>query len=241
MSKPLVAVAISSLLFGACAKQTPPPEAAPSLPPAETTVVAEAPPPPPEPVAPPVELPPPPAPLTDAQIAKVLDAVDTSEIAQAKVAQKKSKNPKVKKFAAHMIQAHTKSKTKATAWVKKAKLTPEESPVSQELSEKAAQNLATLEGADATTFDAAYIAAQAQQHNEVLALIDGRLAPGATDEKLKAFLGETRTMVETHATEAKELESSVTTPATSAAPSPATPGVGGANKEPAPGPASSTP
>ncbi|HEX5658759.1 MAG TPA: DUF4142 domain-containing protein, partial [Polyangiales bacterium] len=209
MSKSLVAVAVSSLLFGACAKQTPPPEAPPSLPPAQTIVVAEAP--PPEPVAPPVEEPPPPppAPLTDAQIAKVLDAVDTGEIAQAKLAQKKSKNPKVKKFAAHMIQAHTKSSTKAKAWAKKVKLTPEETPVSQELTAKGEQNLASLESADAASFDAAYVAAQAQAHQEVLTLIDSRLAPGATDEQLKAFLTETRTMVETHATEAKELEATV--------------------------------
>jgi putative membrane protein len=238
MSKPLIAVAVSSLLFGACAKQTPPPEAAPSMPPAQTTVIAEAPPPPPEPVAPPVEEPPPPpAPLTDAQIAKVLDTVDNGEIAQAKLAQKKSKNPKVKKFAAHMIQAHTKSNTKAKAWVKKAKLTPEETPVSQELTAKGQQNLATLESADAAGFDAAYIAAQAQQHQEVLSLIDSRLAPGATDDQLKAFLTETRTMVESHATEAKEIEGSLTTATTSAAPTTTSPGVGAANKGPAPGPA----
>jgi putative membrane protein len=238
MSKPLVVVAVSSLLFGACAKQTPPPEAAPSVP-AQTTVIAEAPPPPPpEPVAPPVEEPPPPpAPLTDAQIAKVLDTVDNGEIAQAKLAQKKSKNPKVKKFAAHMIQAHTKSNTKAKAWVKKAKLTPEETPVSQELSAKGQQNLSSLESADAASFDAAYIASQAQQHQEVLSLIDSRLAPGATDEQLKAFLTETRTMVETHATEAKELEGTLSTAATGAAPAAPSPGVGANDKAPVPGPA----
>ncbi|MET0285022.1 MAG: DUF4142 domain-containing protein [Polyangiales bacterium] len=241
MSKPLVAIAVSSLLFGACAKQTPPPEA-PVAPPVQTTVVAEVPPPPPpEPVAPPVEEPPPPAPLTDAQIAKVLDAVDTGEIAQAKLAQKKSKNPKVKKFAAHLIQAHTKSSTKAKAWAKKAKLTPEESPVSQELTEKGAASLASLESADAASFDAAFIAAQAQAHDEVVSLIDSRLAPGATDEQLKAFLTETRTMVESHATQAKELEAAVAAPATSAAPAApapaapaATPGVGGAHNAPTP-------
>ncbi|HEY6879125.1 MAG TPA: DUF4142 domain-containing protein [Polyangiales bacterium] len=217
MSKPLVAVAVSSLLFGACAKQTPAPETAANVPPAQPAVVAEAPP-PPEPVAPPVEEPPPaPAPLTDAQIAKVLETVDEGEIAQAKLAQKKSKNPKVKKFAAHMIQQHTKAKAKGAALAKKSKLTPEDSPVSQELSEKGAQHLATLEGAEAATFDAAYITAQAQQHQEVLSLLDTRLTPSATDAALKSLLSETRTMVETHATEAKALEASVAAPPASAA------------------------
>ncbi len=231
MSKPLVVVAVSSLLFGACAKQTPPPEAPPALPPAVTTVVAEPTPPPPPPVAPPVEEPPPPAPLTDAQIAKVLDSVDSGEIAQAKVAQKKSKNPKVKKYAAHMIQAHTQSKNKATAWAKKAKITPEDSPEATQLADKGAQTLSALEGADAASFDAAYIAAQAQQHDEVLGLLDSRLAPSATDEQLKAFLAATRAMVATHATEAKALEALASAPAAAV---PAVPGVGAANKKVAP-------
>jgi putative membrane protein len=234
MSKSLVAVAVSSLLFGACSKQSPAPESAASVPAVQTTVVAEAPP-PPEPVAPPppVEEPPPaPAPLSDAQIAKVLETVDSGEIEQAKLAQKKSKNPKVKKFAAHMIQAHTKSKTKGAAWVKKAKLTPEASPVSEELSQKGASSLTTLQGADAAGFDAAYIAAQAQAHQEVLGLIDSRLTPSATDEALKGMLAETRTMVETHITEAKDLEAGVSAapaaPGVPPAPATGTPGVGGA-------------
>jgi putative membrane protein len=214
MSKPLVVVAVSTLMLGACANKGPAPETAASVPPPPppTVVVAEpAPPPPPEPMAPPVEEPSPaPEPLSDAQIAKVLETVDSGEIAQAKLAQKKSKNPEVKKFAAHMIQAHTKAKAKGAALVKKAKLTPEESPVSQELTAKGAETVANLESRDAASFDAAYVAAQAAQHEEVLSLLDGRLTPSATDEGLKSLLGETRTMVETHVNEAKALEVSVT-------------------------------
>jgi predicted outer membrane protein len=232
MSKPLVAVVVSSLMFGACAKKGPDSETAASVPPppATQTTVEAVPPPAVEPApAPVVEAPPPPpapAPLTDAQIAKVLETVDTGEIAQAKLAQKKSKNPKVKQFAAHMIQAHTKSKTKGATLAKKAKLTPEETPVSQELAAKAAQHLATLEAADATTFDSTYISGQAQQHEEVLSLIQSQLEPGATDAGLKGLLGEVRTMVEEHVTKAKTLQETVSASAPSAAAPAAAPASG---------------
>lgn len=212
-STPLAAVVISSLLLGAaCAKHgsTPESETAATQPATTTVVVAEpAPPPPAEPVAeappPPPEVPAP-APLTDAQIAKILATVDTAEIDQAKIAQKKSKNAGIKKYAAHMIQAHTKAKQKGTTLTKKAKLTPEDSDVATELSGKTTATLESLKTADAASFDALYIGAQATQHEEVLSLVDARLLPSATHEDLKGFLGETRTMVETHATEAKTLQ-----------------------------------
>jgi putative membrane protein len=228
-STPLAAVVISSLLLGAaCAKHgsTPESEMASAPPPTTTTVVAEpAPPPAVEPVAEallPAPEAPAPAPLTDAQIAKILATVDSAEIEQAKIAQKKSKNASVKKFAAHMIQAHTKAKQKGTTLTKKAKLTPEDSDISTDLTGKTTATLESLKTADAASFDALYIGAQATQHEEVLNLVDSRLLPSVTQEDLKGFLGETRTMVETHVTEAKtiqqELAAGPAAPSAAAAP-----------------------
>jgi putative membrane protein len=224
-SSPFAAVVITSLLLGACAKQgsTPASEMAVAPPPTTTTVVAEpVPPPMAEPVAeaPPPE-PPAPAPLNDAQIAKILATVDTAEIDQAKLAQKKSKNAGVKKFAAHMIQAHTKAKQKGTTLAKKAKLTPEDSEVSTELTGKTSATLESLKTADAASFDALYIGAQATQHEEVLNLVDSRLLPSVTHEELKGLLGETRTMVETHVTEAKTLQQTLAAEPAPAAAAPA--------------------
>jgi putative membrane protein len=232
-SRPLAAVVISSLLLGAaCAKQGSTPASETAAAPATTTIVV-AEPAPPAPVEPIAEAPPPPpeapapAPLTDAQIAKILAAVDTAEIDQAKIAQKKSKNAGVKKFAAHLIQAHTKAKQKGTTLTKKAKLTPEDSDVSTELTGKTSATLESLKTADAASFDALYVSAQATQHEEVLNLVDSRLLPSVTHEDLKGFLGETRTMVESHVTEAKTLQQELAAaPAAPAAPTAATPASG---------------
>lgn len=212
-SKTLIAAIISSLLCVGCSKKGAAPEAemAPKSVEPETTVVAEPAPPQEEeaPPAEPVEDTPAAAPLTDAQIAKVLSAVDTGEIEQAKIAQKKSKNPKVKKFAAMMIQHHTKTKTKGAAWAKKAKITPEDSTVATALTGKATQSLEELKTADAATIDALYIEGQLQQHQAVNDLISAQLIPAAQDEQLKSMLAEVRTLVEGHISTAKEIQAAL--------------------------------
>ena len=226
MSKSLAALALSSLIFGACAKKAPEPQTALApVAPTTTTVVAEPAPPEPTPlpVPPPIDTTDPvPATLTDAQIVKVLETVDSGEIEQAKVAQKKSKNPQVKKFAAHMIQQHTKAKAKGAAWAKKNKLTPEESPVSQTLTSKGAEQLASLDAAEASQFDGAYIAAQATQHGDVLTLINAQLEPNAQSPELKSTLGETRTMVQSHLDMANALQEKLAS-AAAAQPAPSAP------------------
>lgn len=228
MSKSLVAIAVSSLIFGACAKSAPEPQTALApVAPTTTTVVAEPAPPEPTPlpVPPPVAEPAPvPATLTDAQIVKVLETIDSGEIEQAKLAQKKSKNPQVKKFAAHMIQQHTKAKAKGAAWAKKNKLTPEESPVSQTLSSKGAEQLASLTAAEPALFDGAYITAQATAHGDVLTLINAQLEPNAQSPELKSSLGETRTMVQSHLDMASALQEKLASAAAaSAEPAPSAP------------------
>jgi putative membrane protein len=153
----------------------------------------------------------PPVPLTDGQILKVAEAVDSGEIDQAKEVQKKARNPQVKKLAAELIQHHTKSKQKAQKLGKKAQLTPEDSTVSTELSAKAEENLQTIKTAsDAKGAEQAYVDGQIRQHEAVLELLDTRLIPSALNADLKAQLEETRKMIETHIEEARRVKQAIT-------------------------------
>lgn len=211
--RPPTAVVISSLLLGACATKSEAPrsetaaDVSTTTPPATTVAEPMTAPAPvePEPVATVPEAPPPP-PLTDAQVVKVLEANDTGEIEEAKVAQKKAKNAKVKKFAQHMIQQHTKAKQKGAALAKKAKITPEDSPVAGQVTGKATAQLDALKAADPADFDGVYIHGQLLAHEEALELIKSQLLPSATDEGLKSHLAETQAMVETHIAEARAIE-----------------------------------
>jgi putative membrane protein len=147
--------------------------------------------------------------LTDDQIAKIAETVDAGEVEQAKIAQKKAKNAKVKKFASHMVQQHTKSKKQTETLATKAQLTPADSTTAQDLSQKSTETCASLESAEATNFDKQYIDAQVQQHESVVLLLDSKLIPNASNADLKARLEETRKLVENHLTEAKEIQSSL--------------------------------
>lgn len=151
-----------------------------------------------------------PAPLTDGQIAKVAETVDKGEIDQAKEVQKKAKNPQVKKLAAQLIQHHTKNKQKGQSLVKKEELTPEASPVSEDLSAKAEKNLQSIKDATAPAeAERAYVDAQIAQHEEVLQLLTTRLIPSAVNTDLKAQLEETRKMVEQHIEQARKVKEAI--------------------------------
>jgi putative membrane protein len=86
-------------------------------------------------------------------------------------------------------------------------LTPEESPISAELTSKAEEALQSIKAASAPAdAERAYIDAQVKQHETVLELINTRLLPSAVNAELKAQLEETRSMVEKHIEEARKVQ-----------------------------------
>ena len=158
-------------------------------------------------------------PLTDGQIAKVAETVDTGEIEQAREVQKKAKNPQVKKLAAQLMQHHSKSKQKGQTLAKREDLKLEESPVCEQLSAKAEQNLQSIKAASAPAeAERTYVEAQIAQHQEVLDLLDSRLIPSAVNADLKAQLEETRKMVESHIEEARKVKQAISASQPSVAP-----------------------
>jgi putative membrane protein len=149
--------------------------------------------------------------LTDEQIVKITETINTGEVEQAKLAQKTSKNGKVKKYAQHMIQEHNKANKQTATVAKKAQITPAESPTAQNLSDKATRTKETLATTDKADFDKRYIDAQVEQHESVVLLIDSKLLPNASNPELKARLEEAKKMVEGHLAEAKEIQSNLAT------------------------------
>lgn len=156
--------------------------------------------PPPEPAAAPAP------PLTDAQVAAVADAANTGEIEQAKVAQKRAKDARVKKFAAMMVAHHSEAKQKQAKLLGKLKLKPEENPESTALTSEGTQLVETLKNVDAGSFDASYIASQVDAHQKVLTKLDAQLIPSAQNPELKASLEEFRPKVEAHLKEARDIQ-----------------------------------
>jgi putative membrane protein len=144
--------------------------------------------------------------LTDAEIAKVTDVVNTGEIEQAKLAKTKATSQRVKNFATTMLNQHTQMQQKDAQLARKLTLTLEDNSVAEELASKGAKTLADLKLVEATRFDQAYMAAQVAQHREVLELIDQQLIPQARETQLKAALEKARAMVQKHLTDAEQIQ-----------------------------------
>jgi putative membrane protein len=210
-TRTIAILALSTLAFVACGGDSKPAEAPESMPSAE-------PPPTPMPetdagtsMAPPAAdsadakadaTAPKVASLTDEQIAAITDAANTSEIDQAKLAEAKSKDPAVKKFAAMMILHHSQAKAKQA----KLKLKPAESATSTAMAADAASTLDTLKTDKGKDFDKAYIAAQIEGHQKVLDTINSKLLPNVKSPELKAYLDNMKPTVETHLKDAKQLQ-----------------------------------
>ena len=117
----------------------------------------------------------------DAQIAHIAYTAGNIDIAAAKQALAKTKNPKVREFAEEMVRDHTAVNDKALALVKKLGVTPEDNPTSQSLSAAAKQKLADNGKLSGHAFDVAYAA------NEVA--YQPTTAQGAPQPRLRAPLG----------------------------------------------------
>jgi putative membrane protein len=140
------------------------------------------------------ESPTPGAPLTDAQIAAVTDAVNTAEIEQAQLAQSKSTNAQVQSFASMMIEHHGQAKRKQTT----LGIAEAESALSLKLAAETRTTLEQLEQKSGSEFDRAYLQAQIDGHQKVLNAIDQQLLPDAKNEQLKSYLEELRPQVAAH-------------------------------------------
>jgi len=142
--------------------------------------------------------------LSDAQIAAITDAANTAEIAQAKLAQARSKDSQVKAFAAMMLTHHGEAKQKQA----KLKLNPEESGVSTAMHADSDATLNALKTGSTKDFDQAYITAQITGHQKVLDTINDKLLPNVKDPNLKAYLEEIKPTVESHLKQAQQLQHS---------------------------------
>ncbi|HTV17700.1 MAG TPA: DUF4142 domain-containing protein [Polyangiaceae bacterium] len=136
--------------------------------------------------------------LSDPEIAMITEQANTAEIEQARVAQSKSQNDEVRRFAQMMIEHHTRAKSDQQA----LGLSTAESPLSRQLEQKAMTTLETLKSTSGADFDRAYIDAQVEGHQEVLDTIR-QLQPNAQSSGLRSYLDDLTPKVEQHLEQAR--------------------------------------
>lgn len=145
--------------------------------------------------------------IDDAQIAAIVVTANQVDIDAGKLAQARSTNAEVKKFAQLMITDHTSVNTSATALATKLKVTPKDNATSKALKAGGQKNLANLKTLKGAAFDRAYIDQEVTYHQQVLDALDKTLIPSAQNAELKALLVKVRPAFVAHLEHARQLQS----------------------------------
>lgn len=128
-------------------------------------------------------------------------ASDAFEIATSQLALEKAQSAEIKKFASHMIEAHTESTSKLKAAAAASPgVTPEPALTAEQQSKL--ESLRSLSGVE---FDIAYIAEQRAAHEMTLAALQDYAAKGDV-AALKAFAAEMVPVVAEHVKMANSLK-----------------------------------
>jgi putative membrane protein len=146
---------------------------------------------------------------TDPQIAAIVVAANSVDIAAGELAKEKGTDAEVKAFAQQMITDHTAVNQQATDLVTKLGVTPEENPTSQQLTQGGESTKARLTGLSGAEFDRAYIDNEVSYHQTVLDAIDQTLIPNADNAELKGLLEQVRPAIAAHLQHAQQLQTKV--------------------------------
>ena len=147
--------------------------------------------------------------INDAQIASIVVTANQVDVDAGRLAQSRSTNPEVKKFAQQMVTDHTGVNQQAVALATKLKVTPEDNDTSRALKAGGEKNVTALKGMKGAAFDKAYIDHEVVYHQQVLDAIDKTLVPGAQNAELKALLVKVRPAFVAHLEHAQHLQSTL--------------------------------
>ncbi|MDB5241253.1 MAG: hypothetical protein JWP57_1878 [Spirosoma sp.] len=147
--------------------------------------------------------------LSDAEVASVAVAANQIDMSYADIAEAKSKNTKVLKFAQTMKRDHAAVIEQASALVKKLGVTPKDNAVSKKLLADAAQTKKTLNDKSGKVFDKAYIDNEVSYHKAVINTVQTLLIPDTDNAELKQLLQNVLPALKAHLGHAEMLQKNV--------------------------------
>jgi putative membrane protein len=126
--------------------------------------------------------------LADAEVASVAVVANQIDIDFGKIAQERSQNTAVLKFAQTMINDHQAVIDQAVALVTKLKVTPQNNAVSKKLLADAEKTKAMLRSQKGNAFNKAYMDNEVAYHKAVIGTVESLLIPEAENGELKQLL-----------------------------------------------------
>lgn len=147
--------------------------------------------------------------LTDPEIASVAVTANQIDIDYAKIAEKKSKDVSVTKFAQTMAKDHQSVIDQAVALVTKLGVTPKDNATSKSLKAGEAKTTELLNSKSGKAFDKAYINNEVAYHKAVIREVETVLIPDAQNAELKSLLQNVLPILKTHLAHAEMVQKQV--------------------------------
>lgn len=144
--------------------------------------------------------------LTDPEIASVAVVANQIDIDYAKLAEKKSKNAEVIKFAQTMAKDHQAVINQAVALVTKLGVTPKDNATSKSLKAGEVTTTKLLNSKKGRAFDKAYIDNEVAFHSSVIGAVETVLIPDASNKQLKDLLTSAVPLFKAHLEHAKMVQ-----------------------------------
>ena len=146
--------------------------------------------------------------LSDAQMASLMDVADTSSVEQAREAGRKAKSSSVRDLAHQELTDYAAARSKLTAIVARASISPQTSPGAEQIRASAQQNGRKPSSGDGTLTSRAkqYVDARIAAEGELLNLLDDKLVPGAQNAELREHLQSIRSAVARHLKMAEQIQ-----------------------------------
>jgi putative membrane protein len=143
--------------------------------------------------------------MTDAQLAAIVQTLNTGEIQEAQVAQAKASSPDVKRFAQEMMNGHREMLMRQNALFTRLQIMPADNAVSSQMKANTQNQLSMLQQVGGHDFDRSYVDDQVGNHNKALELVD-RIMPNVKNADFRTALQEDRSMIETHLRQAEVMQ-----------------------------------
>jgi predicted outer membrane protein len=144
--------------------------------------------------------------LSEDQIVGVLASANESQITLGHMTADNLLTPDLRRYAGDMIMSHSQAQVRLSQLSEEQAMSVDDSPVAQEFSDSEGSAEQTLArepiGRD---YDMKYAAAEAQHHQQVIALIDNQLMQDARSERTITELQKTRAEASTHAGRINEI------------------------------------
>jgi putative membrane protein len=146
--------------------------------------------------------------LNDAQVAAVVNAINSGEIKEAQLAGNSASVPQVRQFARQMLVAHQNAQNRLNSVYAQIQVTPSPNAISNQIESDSQNQVSALQSLHGRDFDRVYLDDAVRSHDSSLELVD-RMMPNVQNAQLKAQLKDVRTKIEAHLKEAQTLQQQV--------------------------------